>query len=798
MNVKRHLNRLGVGGLLALVAPLVFFLTVFIPVNAYVSNSQEFPMTSVGSLIAVASVLWLLATAVLSALLGLVRMLWPRTFWWLFGMATGCVLGLYVQGNLINLNYGVLDGTAIPWDELFWAGVANTVVWIVIILAAVWCIVWRGGRSPVILKLSLWVFVAYLALVTAMRLVGMKPVAVNALQFVPGDELKLSNDRNVVIFVVDSLEQGVFEDMLREYPELKESLRGFTYYQNTIGKFTVTFMALPQLLTGYDEAQPVKSEEPFKDRAYRGSAFFRSAKECGFVFDIYTDPVFTPSRKSSQELGCFANVEVAGSGAKVWLGRFIEVVNSSVFTYLPHFLKRHYESFQLDWHWMMSESLPMDIQSIEDRFCPYDDVHFSLAPEKRVKLYHFFGIHPPDFNVNKGKAVFDRIVRYLNALKRDGLFEKTSVFIMADHGIDNRHRPAFLCNNNGNAPLLVSRRPFSYGSLGETYIAALKGNEFEVPESGSTRTFFYGLRTFDAHGNEVQGEVRSDYSGVTLQLLEMDRGQTVESDGTCFWTWTAKTPISYGVPVPNELQGHDMLLRMSADAIIGESMPEQTVRVFVNGLRLPDCVWKHPEPSLKNHELLVPAAVNTNRVLSLRLEIGRTTCFKDLGISTDSRNLGICIRGLKLQLDNPLSPFVFSHARPSRVRLLSGFSHDEPDGCWTTARRAEVCLNVPEPLRGRSIEVVWTLNPFVAPPKACRQRLQICAEGRILFKDEYTDYAVREARFVVPADCVVDGKVVLVLDVPDMISPAEAGSSADPRPLGVFLRACRMEAVGRK
>ena len=781
--------------MLALAAPLTFFVAFFVPLNAYVSNSQEFPMTTVGSLIAVASVLWLLATVVLSVLLGLVRMLCPQAFRWLFGTAVGCMLALYVQGNLINLNYGVLDGTAIPWDTLFWAGVANTAVWVLLILAGVWFIVRRGEKSAAVLKLSLWVFVAYLSLVTAMRIVGMKSPAVNSLQFVSGDELKLSSDRNVVIFVVDSLEQQMFEELLTRYPELKESLRGFTYYQNTIGKFTVTFMALPQLLTGYDEAQQVESEEPFKDRAYRGSAFFRIAKESGFVFDIYTDPIFTPSRKSLQELDCFANVEIADSGAQAWLGRFIEVVNSSVFTYLPHFLKRHYELFQIDWHWTASESLPMDIQSIEDRFCPDDDVRFSLVPGKRVKVYHFSGVHPPDFNVNKGKAVFDRIVRYLNALKRDGLFEKTSVFIMADHGIANRHRPSFLCNNNGNAPFSVSRRPFSYGSLGEVYAAALRANEFEVPESGSARTFFYGLRTFDAQGNEVQGEAKSDYTGLSMQLLEMETGQVVESDGTRFWTWTTRTPVTYGIPVPIDLQSRDLLLWMSAEAIIGESMPEQTVRAFANGFRLPDCTWRHPERSFKVHELLVPASVNTNRVLSLRLEVERTTCFKDLGVSADDRNLGICIRGLKLQQYDPLSPFVFSHARRSRVQLQSGFSHDEPDGCWTTARRAEFAVSVPKELQGKDIAMTWTLNPFVSKPNAPRQRFRISSCGVELFKTELTEFEIREIQFTVPSACMRDGSVTFVLDLPDTVSPAEVGFNGDTRPLGVFLRTCRVEAA---
>ena len=44
---------------------------------------------------------------------------------------------LWIQGNIIVWNYGLLDGQAIPWEDYFWNGIVDVIVWIGILAISI-------------------------------------------------------------------------------------------------------------------------------------------------------------------------------------------------------------------------------------------------------------------------------------------------------------------------------------------------------------------------------------------------------------------------------------------------------------------------------------------------------------------------------------------------------------------------------------------------------------------------------------------------------------------------------------
>ncbi len=62
--------------------------------------------------------------------------------------------------------------------------------------------------------------------------------------------LSLSKENNVIVFLTDRLDGTMVDDLLKYYPELNESLDGFTYFSNNISCYTNTFPSVPEMLSG--------------------------------------------------------------------------------------------------------------------------------------------------------------------------------------------------------------------------------------------------------------------------------------------------------------------------------------------------------------------------------------------------------------------------------------------------------------------------------------------------------------------------------------------------------------------
>src|SRR5690606_10454250 len=57
-------------------------------------------------------------------------------------------------------------------------------------------------------------------------------------------------ERNVIILLIDTLQNDVFEKWVAENPERRDSFRGFTLFTDASGYFPFTKLSLPVVLTG--------------------------------------------------------------------------------------------------------------------------------------------------------------------------------------------------------------------------------------------------------------------------------------------------------------------------------------------------------------------------------------------------------------------------------------------------------------------------------------------------------------------------------------------------------------------
>lgn len=133
--------------------------------------------------------------------------------------------------------------------------------------------------------------------------------------------------------------------------------------------------------------------------------------------------------------------------------------------------------------------------------------------------------------------------------------------------------------------------------------------------------------------------------------------------------------------------------------------------------------------------------------------------------------------------------FDLSSASFVEGRMLSGFSHAEPHGRWTSLPASEFkCDASGFPPRLIRLSVA----PFVAGATRM-QRLRLSVNGRSLGEYELKDHGrevVIEAS--IPSTLGL-GQYVFRMDLPDAVSPKAIGLSGDARQLGVALRTVSFE-----
>lgn len=96
-----------------LVFALSFMLCIFAPIDAFYSNIEEY-WFSLTQLISVCAIVFAIAFLILSIMSFLI---WKTEIIdYLITFLIGLFIFLYVQGNYLPRNYGVLDGRSIDWN----------------------------------------------------------------------------------------------------------------------------------------------------------------------------------------------------------------------------------------------------------------------------------------------------------------------------------------------------------------------------------------------------------------------------------------------------------------------------------------------------------------------------------------------------------------------------------------------------------------------------------------------------------------------------------------------------------
>lgn len=445
---------------------LVFTVFVFGPFEIYLGNQSFFTF-------AFEDLLWPIVFAgaglfvVLAVLLSLLRgKIYNYAVSFVFSMA----VGLYVQGNFLNVDHGSLDGTSIIWQDYQSAAFLGMLFWGLLIIAPL--VVQYFSR-----KLWWRVVTFGSVLVIGVQAVALTVLCVDTHLLNVGTEngyltrtgiYEVAEQKNVIVFMLDRFDKTYADHQLEGYsdskitktpdPVITEGLRGFTYYENFTGSYTYTFPSVTYLLTGIptDYTTPVMD---YFEKAWTDTPFLSDIRAAGYDCRVYSEVTYIGG--SSE----FMHEEADNLGAptgKIPAGNILSAMYGlSAYRYLPEIMKPYFHTYTGDISYGY-------IYGDEEGNVPYavDDVRFredllrnglTVNPASKgvFLFYHLQGSHDPFVMNGKGEKTTFRsfeegrfeqtrgnlrtVMAYIEMLKELGVYDDTTIIITADHGYTGRY-----------------------------------------------------------------------------------------------------------------------------------------------------------------------------------------------------------------------------------------------------------------------------------------------------------------------------------------------------------------------
>lgn len=448
---KKSVNRGNDGrGLLlplfcSLFACLPFFL--YAPISVYLANAEEFIFTLADFAI-VPVVCFLLAAAVFFGVGCLIKGRALSVY-----CAVLFALGFlsYIQGSFLLKDTGVLNG--MPYDPSAHTAeiTANCMIWAIVIAL---CIIFavRGKKAADrVFKYASGIMSAFLLVALAVLLISAKgEYFEKRSSFVSSKGLlDASEEDSFILIVPDMFDRTYMDTILAESPETALFLDGFTYYPHVRGCYSSTKESIPAFLSDPE--------------------LMSALEKGGFETGIYTDSRFIP------EILREDSVNVAEGTAHISdIPAFTAVLyRLAACSYAPDVLRGYV--------WLYGNEFDELYTAEDSRYSVYTISNISfmdalkqngitVSPNNVFRMIHLYGSHYPyvtDENLNPiapsfsdenavkaSRGVLEILYEYISALKRAGIYDKTMIVVMADHG--------YTVPGEQTDPLLMIRLPGDY------------------------------------------------------------------------------------------------------------------------------------------------------------------------------------------------------------------------------------------------------------------------------------------------------------------------------------------------
>lgn len=547
------------------------------PFEIYGSNLDEF-LFSLMDFLPFCLMIWGLSALAVGALLFLIP---DKVYRFAYPITVATAFLLFLQGTYLNLGL-----SSLPGDNMGEEGVS---VGAIILNAAIWILAEglavasaflkkRDFLGPVCILLSV-IVLGTQTVNTVFVFLSDDQIAVPKYdrmkqaseEYVPkvmtDDNLTaLSDSSNVIVFIIDRFDENYAEKAYRESPEVYDELTGFTWFQDNIALFGHTYPAVPWMLTN----TPYSCEQDRADylnAAYEGETPLKRLSDAGYTVNLYTqsyyaydDEYYLPEY--------VANVVPVLKPMPIKTGDQLAIsgnmIQMALYRCLPFALKgligdiSSSANAKIVLESQSDNAYTLDMKSVYESVNKTD---FTVSEGKTFSFIHLTGCHDVSYNENfetptgdeagnmavSVRTSFRIIDRYLQEMKRLGVYDDATVVITGDHSAaindarevrEPRITALFVKpSGSGNSPLRLSPAQVAqedfwatiFKSEGLDFAAEYGTSVFDYPED-TNRVRYHRWQTYvrdslDEYLYEISGpaadfanwkEVRRDHYDKSL------------------------------------------------------------------------------------------------------------------------------------------------------------------------------------------------------------------------------------------------------------------------------------------
>ncbi|MDO4565805.1 MAG: hypothetical protein Q4B42_00590 [Oscillospiraceae bacterium] len=362
-------------------------------------------------------------------------------------------LGSYIQRNMLNPDFGLLIGTAIPWEEYTGRTLLNLAFWGALLLLLFLLKNALKAKWEKVLRIVsvIVVLMQTTALVTFYFASDGTEDEVDYALSTDGVAL-VSENENIIVFILDATSNNALNKTLAVYPDALSLLNDFTYYNNCAPTFYGTYPEMISIFTGngsYDTNASYLDFERVSWSSSPAAEFYALLKSRAYVTSFYTDP-----RVLSQTLSNIEGKIDNTTAPEAFLGiqplkMYEKLGVLTCYEYFPLGLKASFYKSTGEFDDLIANSDGSTIWSLDGEALSSKlfETGLSASESNQMKVYHFEGAHSPYILSDTGlpsedstsleeqvMGCFVIIGEYISQLKEIGAYDSSTIIITADHG----------------------------------------------------------------------------------------------------------------------------------------------------------------------------------------------------------------------------------------------------------------------------------------------------------------------------------------------------------------------------
>lgn len=807
---------------------LCFTLTllIFIPSNIYFYNTSEFNYYYYELFVA-ALIIVIIINIIIFPVLIFIKKQKSGIVSIIFALS---VL-IWIQGYLLNWNYGIEDGRITEISKLTKNITFDTSVWIIFI-AAFYILRKKISKK---LAVNYSIFMILIQLFSVIYMFYSYETRFSFKEYIVDNQktFTFSKQENVILIMLDSFQSDIFKEIISEDKTYGELFGDFTYYPDTTGGYPYTESNVSLMMTGayYKNNEAF---ENYKEKTFLNDSVPANLKKKGwnvFIYPLMGKSLYFDSNIIDNMLRKKYSIEVQ-SKFPIWNNSLVRCLPSYCAIQLKNYLPSSlFRNDTINWGFNLRKNIEKNIKIIQSNVFSFYHIpipHWPLRINENLE-YEPMEITRKNYK-RQAKASLKYVAIMLDALKKKNIYDNAVIIIVGDHGALAQNQkfitmsstggtielpwpagqgiPLFLMkkinakHNNiqissdrmslqyikniilyGNSPGERNKRyfyltgPYKHGYYESMKEFFIEGNSWDVGSWVSTGTS-YNKKTV-AHVEPI--EFNRDYLFNDSIMQYASLGWSGEGNGIG-WTSGKTSIMLYPLKTPKK----NIELVVEANPFLADcQIKNQIINLYVNNEFIEKWIMDQP---WQTYRAEIPGKILIDNSLILKLEISNPASPAQYGMNNDNRMLGVAFRKIRFNVKNKMEMYSFGNElnmldENSEIFMKDGWSFSEGTHRWSLGKRSSI--KIPVMNYAGKLELKIDMMPLVFKG-AKSQRVYVDING---YSRKYISLNTAGTyRIVFPYVKIKDNIMKINFEYPDAVSPAKLGLGNDERVLAVALK----------